>query len=83
MTDKGASAITYSAAGSAIFLGLTANEVAAIIAAVVAISTFLVNWYYRHRHFKLAAATVENKTIPRVCRGCIHAPHIFREYGDE
>ena len=79
MTDKGATAITYSAAGSAVAFGLTANEFAAILAAFVALATFLVNWFYRHKHFKLAADQLGNQSIPKVCRGCPNATHIFKD----
>lgn len=79
MTDKGTGALTYSAAGSAVFFGLTANELAAYAATLVAICTFLMSWYFKHQHLKLAKATMENQQIPKVCRGCPHAPHIFKD----
>jgi hypothetical protein len=33
--------------------GLTLNDIAAIVGIVVALATFLLNWYYQHQHFKL------------------------------
>lgn len=48
-------AIAYVTSGTTFGVGaLTANEIAAIGGLVLAFLTFCVNWYYRHKHFKLA-----------------------------
>lgn len=52
MTDPKTSVASYAASGTAVFFGLTANEVAAIVGAAVAVLTFLLNWYYKHQHLK-------------------------------
>lgn len=58
MADKiatAATALSYSASGSAITFGtLTTNEIAQVTGATFAGLTFAVNWYYRSKHLKLA-----------------------------
>lgn len=78
MTDKLATGITYSSAASAVLFGLTANELAALLATAVAIASFCVNWYYKHRYFRLAEATT-NSNVPPTCRGCQHAVKVFNK----
>lgn len=43
----------YGGSGLAIFAGLTANEFVAIVGAIIAVLGFFVNWYYKHRQWKL------------------------------
>lgn len=50
------SAVTYSSSGVAIWGGLSATDWAAIIGSAVAILSFIVNVWYRHKHYKLAVA---------------------------
>lgn len=47
-------AATYTASGSAVIFGLSANEFAAVSGVCVALLTFALNWYYKHQHLKLA-----------------------------
>ena len=53
------SAATYTASGSAVIFGLTANEFAAISGVCIALLTFALNWYYKHQHLKLARERLE------------------------
>ena len=46
-------AVTYTASGSAVILGLSANEFAAIAGVCIALLTFGLNWYYKHQQIKL------------------------------
>lgn len=46
-------AATMAGAGTLSFGGLTANDMAMVIGAVVAVLGLLVQWYYRHKEFKL------------------------------
>ena len=46
-------AATYTASGSAVILGLSANEFAAIAGVCIALLTFGLNWYYKHQQIKL------------------------------
>lgn len=54
-----AKTVMYTGAGSAIFFGLRAEEFAAIVGAIVAVAGFLLTWYYKHQHLKLARARIE------------------------
>jgi uncharacterized membrane protein len=56
---KAATAAQYVGSGGALVFGLTANQwsVLGIIAGIViALLGFLVNWYYRDQHLRLARA---------------------------
>jgi hypothetical protein len=44
----------YAASGSGFLVGLSTNEKLAMLSAVVAIGTFIVNWIYKHLHYRLA-----------------------------
>lgn len=54
------SAVTYTASGSAVIFGLTANEFAAISGACIALLTFGLNWYYKHQQLKLMYERLKN-----------------------
>lgn len=55
MSDPKTTVLAYTASGSAVlFGGLTVNEWVAIVGGVCAIATFVVNWYYKRKHYKLA-----------------------------
>lgn len=44
-----ATQVQYYASGSAVFFGLTLNEIGLLVGIVVAVLGFFVNVYYRHR----------------------------------
>lgn len=48
-----AAVITYSGAGLAFGGGWTANDMAMVVGAAVAVLGLLVQWYYRHKEYKL------------------------------
>lgn len=56
--QKAANAATYGGSGTAVFFGMTANEVAAIGGLLVAIVGLVVsqcmNWWFKWQHLKLA-----------------------------
>lgn len=54
MSDKITTGITYAASSGAIVFGLTANELAALIGAGIAIISFFVNVWFKAQHLKLA-----------------------------
>jgi hypothetical protein len=56
---KAASAATYVGGGTAFIGGLTANEFAAISGVVIAVAGFVVNWIYKHKHYKLEKQKLE------------------------
>lgn len=52
--EKITSAIAYAAAVVLAFLGaLTPQDIAFLVGAVVAVGTFIVNWYYRRKSYLL------------------------------
>lgn len=56
------SAGSYIASGGTTVFGyLEINEVAAIIGIGLATATFVLNWVYRERHYRLAKANHANK----------------------
>lgn len=59
MADKLATITAYAASGSAIILGLSANEFAALIGAFVAVLTFIANLWFKWQHLKLVKINSE------------------------
>lgn len=53
-------AATYTASGSAVIFGLSANEFAAIAGVCIALLTFGLNWYYKHQQIKLICERLKN-----------------------
>ena len=53
-------AATYTASGSAVIFGLSANEFAAIAGVCIALLTFVLNWYYKHQQIKLICERLKN-----------------------
>ena len=53
-------AATYTASGSAVIFGLSANEFAAVSGVCVALLTFALNWYYKHQQLKLMIERLKN-----------------------
>lgn len=64
MPDSKTSAASYAAASSAVFFGLTANELAAYVGMVLAIATFAINWYYKREHLKIIEEKVNRMPNP-------------------
>ena len=58
-TERAISATTYTASGSALYFGLTANEIAAFVGAAVAVLSLIVQVWYKHQHLKLARIAAE------------------------
>lgn len=50
---------TYGGGSAAVFFGLSANEIAALIGAAVAIVGLGVQWYYRHQEFQMRKRAYE------------------------
>lgn len=61
--QKAANAATYGGSGTAVFFGMTANEIAAIGGLIVAIVGLVVsqamNWYFKAQHLKIARETAK------------------------
>lgn len=60
MVDRNTAAAYASSFGISA-LSITVNEFVAVAGLVLAFATFVVNWRYRHLHYRLAAR--ENKEI--------------------
>ncbi len=53
-------AATYTASGSAVIFGLSANEFAAVAGVCIALLTFGLNWYYKHHQLKVMIERLKN-----------------------
>lgn len=66
-SEKIAATSTYISGGAAILLGLTAQELAAITAAVVCVLSFIIsvaiNIYFKRQHYLLAKAVMDRNTL--------------------
>lgn len=62
LTERAISATTYAASGSALYFGLTANEIAAFVGATVAVLSLIVNVWFRWQHLK--AIRIAAKVTP-------------------
>ena len=62
MADKAATTAAYAASGSAIVFGLSANELAALVGASIAIMTFVANLWFKYQHLQLARARVNDSS---------------------
>jgi hypothetical protein len=51
---KAATAAQYGGSASAVYFGLTANEIAAFGGLIIAIIGLVVNIWYKHQHLKIA-----------------------------
>ncbi|AXO13780.1 holin [Thalassospira indica] len=45
---------TYAASGAGFLTGMTTNEKVAVASVVIALGTFVLNWIYKHMHYRLA-----------------------------
>ncbi len=57
-------AITYTASGSAVLFGMSANEFAAVAGVCIALLTFALNWYYKAQHLRVARERLERLAKP-------------------
>lgn len=54
MVTEKATALSYAASAGAVILGLNINEWLAVGGFVFAAGTFIINWVYKGKHYKLA-----------------------------
>ncbi len=57
---KVATTAQYGGSASAVYFGLTANEIAAFGGLIIAIIGLIVNIWYKHQHLKLAKRKEED-----------------------
>tara|TARA_R110000803_G_scaffold54731_5_gene111476 strand:+ start:244 stop:441 length:198 start_codon:yes stop_codon:yes gene_type:complete len=53
MMDK-TTLTTYAASGTGFLAGLTTNDKVAAASVAIALGTFILNWVYKHMHYRLA-----------------------------
>ena len=46
--------VTYAAAGTSVAASFTASEIGVYGGLLIAVCTFLMNWYYKQKHLELA-----------------------------
>lgn len=66
-TSKIVSAAPYLASGGALFFGLTANELAALVATSVAVLTFIVNFWFKWQHLQIVKKAAASKPDQLIC----------------
>lgn len=59
--SRAASDSSYTVAALNIYLGLTVEQWCLVIGALCAFGTFLVNWWYRRRDSRIAAAIAQKE----------------------
>lgn len=59
VTPGNTSNSSYAASVFAIISGFTFNEWVALIGLFLAVATFGVNWFYKHKHYMLAVKGLE------------------------
>lgn len=59
------SKISYTAGiGAMVIGGLTLQEWFMAVGALTTLGTFIINWYYKHKHFKLQEIQIKKDQIP-------------------
>jgi hypothetical protein len=58
---KAATAAQYGGSASAVYFGLTANEIAAFGGLIIAAIGLIVNIWYKHQHLKIAKKKAEDE----------------------
>lgn len=66
MSDPKTTIASYAASGSLVVFGMSANDFAVMVGLVLAFATFVLNWIYKHRHFKLLEKQVKGNPFPRL-----------------
>lgn len=59
--ESTASPATYLASGTAVVFGLSVNEFAAVAGIVIAVATFVLNWYYKERAAKALEKSLQKE----------------------
>lgn len=66
MTEPKTSIASYTASGSLILFGLTANDFAVLSGLFFAFITFCINWYYKHKHMRIIEQQVKRMPFPKL-----------------
>ena len=66
MSDPKTSIASYTASGSLVLFGMTANDFAVMVGLLFAFLTFCINWYYKHKHLKLIEEKVNVMPFPEL-----------------
>lgn len=63
--------VSYASSLGTVLFSLNVNELVALGGLLLAVLTFLINWRYKHLHYRLAAATTRDaaKEAPHVAEG--------------
>ena len=68
MSDPRTSIASYTASGSLVIFGMTANDFAVLCGLVFAFLTFCINWYYKHKHLRIIEQKVNGMPFPDLNR---------------
>lgn len=65
MVGNVADKVTFTGAGTAVVMGLTLNNIAALVGMAVAILGLLVSWYYKHKATRLLERSLQEAHRPQ------------------
>lgn len=66
MSDPKTTIASYASSGGLIIFGMSANDFAVMVGLLLAVATFLLNWFYKHQHLKLIEAQVSKSPFPKL-----------------
>ena len=66
MSDPKTTIASYVSSGGLIIFGMNANDFAVVVGVILAIATFLLNWFYKHQHLKLIEGQVSKPPFPKL-----------------
>ena len=64
MSDPRTSIASYTSSGALVVFGMSANDFAVLAGLVFAFLTFVINWYYKHKHLRLIERKVNEIPFP-------------------
>lgn len=69
MTDPKTSIASYVASGGLVIFGMSANDFAVMCGLLFAFFTFVLNWYYKHKHLCLLEQKMNQTPFPSLDNG--------------
>lgn len=66
MSDAKTSIASYVSSGSLVIFGMSANDFAVLVGLILALFTFVLNWWYKHQHLKIIERKVNGSPFPEL-----------------
>ena len=61
MSDPKITIATYASSGGLVIAGMSANDFGVLVGLLLAVATFLLNWYFKYKHYKLMEKQAQNQ----------------------